>query len=146
LSLGFVICGRRLRNGRKIGLVLGEAELVAFVASSDLTASHGFYGGVLGCHLVEMSEFACAYDVQGMQLRVTLVDNAVRAPHTVLGWRVADIAATVAALLEAGVAFERYDGMIQDEFAIWTAPGGSRIAWFTDPDGNVLSLQQPPAV
>jgi catechol 2,3-dioxygenase-like lactoylglutathione lyase family enzyme len=130
----------------RIGLVLGEAELVAFVASRDLGASHSFYGGVLGCRLVEMSEFACAYDVKGTQLQVTLVDNAVRAPYTVLGWRVADIAATVAALLEAGVAFERYDGMIQDESGIWTAPGGSRIAWFTDPDGNVLSLQQPPAV
>jgi predicted enzyme related to lactoylglutathione lyase len=32
--------------------------------------------------------------------------------------------------------------MEQDDLGIWTTPGGDRIAWFTDPDGNVLSLTQ----
>lgn len=47
-------------------------------------------------------------------------------------------------LAAAGVTFNRYDGMEQDADGVWTAPGGSRIAWFEDPDGNVISLQQPP--
>ncbi len=125
--------------------MLGDADLVAFVASSDLEVSHGFYGDVLGFRLLEASEFANTYDANGTQLRVTLVDSAVQAPYTVLGWRVSDIDATIRALREAGVEFKRYEAMTQDEHGIWIAPGGSRIAWFADPDGNVLALQQPPA-
>ena len=126
--------------------MLGEADLVAFVPCSDLRVSSRFYGEVLGLRQLETSEFASAYDANGTQLRVTLLDTPARAPYTVLGWRVADITATVRALRAAGVAFRRYDGMTQDEDDIWTAPGGSRIAWFTDPDGNILSLQQPSGV
>jgi hypothetical protein len=60
----------------------------------------------------------------------------------VLGWRVTDIAAAVVNFRAAGVRFNRYDGIDQDENDVWTAPGGARIAWFADPDGNTLSLQQ----
>ena len=126
--------------------MLEQADLVAFVACSDLEVSSRFYGGVLGLRLLEASAVANAYDVGGTQLRVTLVDRPSRAPYTVLGWRVPDIGAAVRALRAAGVAFGRYDGMTQDEDGIWTAPGGSRIAWFSDPDGNIISVQQPPAV
>ena len=126
--------------------MLEQADLVAFVACSDLEVSNRFYSGVLGLRLLEKSAVANAYDVGGTQLRVTLVDRPARAPYTVLGWRVPDIGAAVRALRAAGVTFERYDGMTQDEHDIWTAPGGSRIAWFADPDGNVISLQQPPTI
>lgn len=118
---------------------------MAFVPCSDLEVSSLFYGEVLGLRLLETSEFANAYDVNGTQLRVTLVDRPAGAPYTVLGWRVLDIVAAARALREAGVEFKCYDGMIQDEHDIWTAPGGSRIAWFADPDGNIISLQQPSA-
>ncbi|MDQ6835449.1 MAG: VOC family protein [Actinomycetota bacterium] len=127
-------------------MLLGDAELVAFVASRDLEASARFYGGVLGFGLLDASEFANAYDANGRPLRVTLVDRFAPAAHTVLGWRVRDIVATTRALREAGVAFKRYEGMAQDQHDVWVAPGGSRVAWFADPDGNVLSLQQPPSV
>jgi catechol 2,3-dioxygenase-like lactoylglutathione lyase family enzyme len=123
--------------------VLGHADLVAFIASRNLEVSGRFYGDVLGFRLLEASEFANAYDANGTQLRVTLVDSVSEAPYTVLGWRVLDIVATIRALREAGVVFQRYEGMTQDEFDVWIAPGGSRVAWFADPDGNILSLQQP---
>lgn len=123
-----------------------EAALVAFVPCRDLEISGRFYGDVLMLRLLETSEFANAYDVNGTQLRVTLVDRPARAPYTVLGWQVPDLAVAIRALRAAGVAFKRYDGMAQDEHDIWTAPGGSRIAWFADPDSNVISLQQPPAI
>jgi len=126
--------------------VLGDADLVAFTASRNLEVSGRFYGDVLGFRLLEASEFANAYDANGTQLRVTLVDRVSEAPYTVLGWRVLDIVATIRALRQAGVVFQRYEGMTQDEFDVWIAPGGSRVAWFADPDGNVLSLQQPPPV
>ena len=124
--------------------MLGRADLVAFVASRDLGVAGHFYGEVLGFRLLEASEFANAYDANGTQLRVTLVDRVSPAPYTVLGWRVTDIAGTVRELRSAGVVFKRYQGLTQDEDDVWTAPAGSRIAWFGDPDGNVLSLQQPP--
>ena len=126
--------------------VLEDADLVAFAASRDLQVSGRFYGDVLGFRLLEASAFANAYDANGTQLRVTLVNRVARAPYTVLGWRVPDIAATIRALRDAGVVFLRFDGMSQDELGVWLAPGGARVAWFADPDGNILSLQQPPAV
>jgi catechol 2,3-dioxygenase-like lactoylglutathione lyase family enzyme len=125
--------------------VLEDAGLVAFVASRDLEVAGRFYGEVLGFRLLETSTFSNAYDANGTQLRVALVDRVLQAPYTVLGWRLLDIVATIRALREAGVAFKRYEGMAQDEDGVWIAPGGSRVAWFADPDGNVLSLQQPPA-
>ena len=78
-------------------------------------------------------------DANGTMLRVTAVSEVPHARHTVLGWRVTDIAETVARLEAAGVDFARYDGMGQDDHGVWTTPNGDRIAWFTDPDGNVLS-------
>ena len=125
--------------------MLDSADLVAFVPCSDLDVSNRFYRDVLGLRVCETSAFANAYDANGTRLRVTLVDRPARAPYTVLGWRVPDIVAAVRALRGAGVEFERYDGMTQDEHDIWTAPGGSRIAWFADPDGNIISLQQQSA-
>jgi catechol 2,3-dioxygenase-like lactoylglutathione lyase family enzyme len=124
--------------------VLGDADLVAFVASRDLEQSGRFYGEVLGFRLLEASGFANAYDANGTQLRVTLVDRVEQAPYTVLGWRVSDIVTTIRALRQAGVSFKRFEGMTQDEDDVWIAPGGAQVAWFADPDGNVLSLQQPP--
>jgi hypothetical protein len=84
------------------------------------------------------------YDANGTQLRVTLVESGAEAPYTVLGWRVEDIAQTTAELHAAGVRFNRYDGMDQDDNGVWVAPGSMRVAWFSDPDGNTLSIEQEP--
>jgi predicted enzyme related to lactoylglutathione lyase len=97
---------------------------------------------VLGLHHIETTPLANVYDVGGTTLRVTLVQQRAPAPYTVLGWQVADVAATVATLTAGGIAMKRVEGIGQDEAGIWTAPGGARIAWFDDPDGNVLSVGQ----
>ena len=124
--------------------MLADADLVAFVGSTDLEAAEAFYGGVLGLELVESTPFAKVFDAHGTQLRVTRVDAVAGAANTVLGWRVLDLDGKVATLRERGVEPKRYAGLEQDESGAWTAPGGSRIAWFADPDGNTLSLQQNP--
>jgi catechol 2,3-dioxygenase-like lactoylglutathione lyase family enzyme len=116
-------------------------RLVAFVATTDLDRAHDFYGGVLGLSRVEASDFANAYEVGGTTLRVTRVREVVPAPYTVLGFSVGDLSA---AMSELSVQFKRYPGLEQDPEGVWAAPGGSRIAWFEDSDGNTLSLQQPP--
>jgi len=123
--------------------VLTDATIVAFAASTDLDRAHEFYGGVLGLACVEATPFANVYDANGTALRVTRVQQVATAPYTVLGWSVADIGATIAALTANGVEFARFEGVEQDEAGVWTAPGGARLAWFHDPDGNVLSLTQP---
>jgi catechol 2,3-dioxygenase-like lactoylglutathione lyase family enzyme len=123
--------------------MLESAELIAFVATSDVPRTRSFYEEVLGLELVGDDGFALVFDARGTTLRVTQVAEVAVAPYTVLGWLVPDIAAAVAALTGRGVVFERFDGIDQDEHGIWTAPGGRRIAWFKDPDGNTLSVTQP---
>jgi catechol 2,3-dioxygenase-like lactoylglutathione lyase family enzyme len=122
--------------------VLNDAELVAFVATSDLARSREFYEGVLGLAIVEESPFACVVDAHGTMLRITPVAERAEADYTVLGWVIPDIEAAVRELAAAGVTFRRFDGMGQDALGVWNAPGGDRVAWFTDPDGNTLSLTQ----
>jgi len=124
--------------------MLTGAALVAFAATTDLARSHAFYGEVLGLRHVETTPFANVYDAGGTTLRVTLVERVAPAQYTVLGWTVPDVAAAMEDLGTRGLAFERYDGVDQDPAGVWTAPGGARIAWFRDPDGNVLSLTQMP--
>ena len=124
--------------------MLESAELVAFVGSRDLEVSARFYGGVLGLAAIESSPHAEVFESNGTHVRVTRVEHVAPAPYTVLGWKVDDIVVAIGALAAAGVIFNRYDGLAQDEHGVWTAPGGSRIAWFSDPDGNILSLQQTP--
>ena len=121
--------------------MLGQAKQVAFVGVTDLDAAERFYGGVLGLDLLDARPFAVVHDTPAAQLRITLVPEVRAAAYTVLGWTVTDLESEVDRLVEAGVLFNRYDGMAQDDRGIWTAPGGARIAWFLDPDGNTLSLQ-----
>lgn len=128
-----------------MGVILTSAHLVAFVASRGLETADRYYGGVLGFERVESSEFANAYDANGPQLRVTCVDEFSPALDTVLGWRVRDIVTEIEVLRTAGVIFKRYEGMSQDERGVWTSPSGAPIAWFADPDGNTLSLQEASA-
>jgi catechol 2,3-dioxygenase-like lactoylglutathione lyase family enzyme len=122
--------------------MLNSAALVAFVGTTDLDRARGFYGGTLGLPLRDEAPFALVYEAGEVMLRITAVERIDPAPYTVLGWRVADIAAEIAELTGRGVVMRRFDGMAQDELGVWTAPGGSRIAWFPDPDGQVLSLTQ----
>ena len=122
--------------------MLEASEVIAFAASADLRRARDFYEQVLDLRVIEQNDFACVFDANGTMLRVTAVAEVARPGYTVLGWRVADIAATVHGLTERGVVFLRYDGMDQDENGVWTTPGGDKIAWFTDPGGEVLSLTQ----
>jgi catechol 2,3-dioxygenase-like lactoylglutathione lyase family enzyme len=124
--------------------MLATADVIAFVATTDLERARAFYGGVLGLPLIEDDGLALAFDAHGTMLRVTGVRELPPASSTVLGWSVADVAAAVRNLEARDVAVARYAGFEQDEHGIWTAPTGARVAWFTDPDGNVLQLTQLP--
>jgi catechol 2,3-dioxygenase-like lactoylglutathione lyase family enzyme len=122
--------------------MLKTADIIAFVATTKPEQARAFYEGVLGLSLVADDPSAVVFDANGVTLRVAKVQKLDPAPHTVLGWGVANIREVIEALKKKGVVFQRYDGLSQDQLAVWTSPSGARIAWFKDPDGNVLSLTQ----
>jgi catechol 2,3-dioxygenase-like lactoylglutathione lyase family enzyme len=124
-------------------VTLSDAPLVAFVGTTDFARARAFYAATLGLALVGESPLALEFDCAGTMLRVTKVKECRPAPYTVLGWRVEDIGVAVAGLAGKGVRFERYRGLEQDDAGIWKSPGGARVAWFKDLDGNTLSLMEP---
>ena len=122
---------------------LAFATPVTFIMTADAARSRAFYAETLALPLGAQDDFAVVYGLGNTILRVTEISDFAAGPHPALGWRVDDIAAVVAALTAKGVAFTIYEGFGQDASGIWTAPGGvAKVAWFNDPDGNVLSLTQ----
>ena len=120
--------------------MLSSARAVAFLATADAVRARTFCESVLGLRVVDDTPFALVLDGAGTTIRVQKVTMVREAPYTALGWAVERVESTVRALVARGVVFERYPALKQDELGIWTAPGGARVAWFRDPDGNVLSL------
>ena len=120
------------------------ARPVAFILTADRTRAKPFYAGALGLPIRSEDEFAVTFDLgEGATIRLTDLPRHEAADHTVLGWSVPDIGAAVADLKVKGVTFRIYGGFGQDEHGVWSPPGGGAlVAWFTDPDGNVLSLTQ----
>jgi catechol 2,3-dioxygenase-like lactoylglutathione lyase family enzyme len=122
--------------------MLEHGDVIAFLSTTDVSRARAFFAGTLGLRLESESPYAHTFDAHGTMLRVTPVGEVATPGYTVLGWRVADIAATVRGLRGRGVEFVRYDGMEQDALGIWRTPGGDLVAWFEDPDGNTLSVTQ----
>jgi len=121
--------------------MLGSIDIVAFVPTKDTEKARAFYEGVLGLRFVKDDGFALVLDANGIMVRVAKAPFTP-APFTVLGWQVSDIKKVVTGLQRKGVQFERFGFFEQDELGIWTAPTGDKVAWFKDPDGNVLSVSQ----
>jgi catechol 2,3-dioxygenase-like lactoylglutathione lyase family enzyme len=127
--------------------VLGDCKAIAFLGVSDLDQARVFYEEVLGLHIVSQDALSVVADAGGVMIRITQPQAVDPHVYTVLGFDVDDIAAKVRGLTARGVVFERYSffGDSQDDLGVWTAPGGMRVAWFKDPDGNLLSLSEAPS-
>ena len=121
--------------------MLGSIDIVAFVPTRDFEKARAFYEGVLGLRFVKNDGFAMVLDANGIMVRVAKA-QFTPAPFTILGWQVLDIEKIVTGLQGKGVQFERFGFFEQDALGIWTAPSGDKVAWFKDPDGNVLSVSQ----
>jgi catechol 2,3-dioxygenase-like lactoylglutathione lyase family enzyme len=116
---------------------------VTFVVTRDRQRAKSFYGDLLGLPMLGEDDFAAVYDLGGIMLRLSSVEDHEPSPHTVLGWDTPDIVEAALALREKGVTCTVYEGFGQDELGIWTSPDGrAKVAWFNDPDGNVLSLTE----
>ena len=121
-------------------MTLANARLQTLIWSADIERSRDFYGQVLGLPLAGQSHGALVYRVGSGTLRVSPVPSTIPSEHTVIGFEVEDVASVVAELSAAGVEFERFEGFSHDHNGIWTAPDGTTVAWFRDPDGNLISL------
>jgi catechol 2,3-dioxygenase-like lactoylglutathione lyase family enzyme len=121
--------------------MLTSSKMLGFVPTKDAIKARAFYEGKLGFQFVSDDAFALVVKAGESKIRIAKGAEFTPAAYTVLGWEVADIDEVVDWLAKRGVAFEKYP-FVKDERGIWTAPSGDKVAWFKDPDGNVLSLSQ----
>ena len=122
--------------------MLGDRQPIAFVTITDPERSLAFYRDALGLELIADEQFALVFRLGPIRLRLAKSPEVHPSPATTLGWQVDDIHEELASLLERGVAPLRYPQLEQDAAGVWTSPSGAQVAWFGDPDGNVLSLTE----
>ncbi|MEP6834740.1 MAG: VOC family protein [Gemmatimonas sp.] len=119
-------------------------KMIGFVVATDFDRAKEFYGTKLGFRQLNEDDHGMTFDANGSYLRVTRAQTFTPAQGTVLGWNVSDMHATIRALTERGVLFEQFNlpFMKQDDLGVWATPGGDEVAWFKDPEGNVLSISK----
>ena len=123
--------------------MLASGKLAGFLATTDYDKAREFYEGKLGFEFVRLDQYALVMRVGGHNIRISKIPNFTPRQGTVLGWEVTDIVAVASWLRDRGVELEKYPFVQDQELGIWTAPGGAKVAWFQDPDGNILSVGQP---
>ena len=117
-------------------------KTILFLATANPDKARNFYEDLLGLEFVADEFPALVFRVGGSMLRIQKVETVRKAQYTALGWEVEDLRATIKRLRDAGVVFQRYEGLDQDEDKVWQSPSGALVAWFEDPDGNILSLTE----
>jgi catechol 2,3-dioxygenase-like lactoylglutathione lyase family enzyme len=129
----------KLTEGRKM---LASSKIIGFVPTKDSVKARGFYEGILQFEFVSDDMFALVMKAGETMLRIGKAQDFTPAPYTVLGWEVSNIEEIVRWLQKRGVALEKFPFVQDKELGIWTTPDGDKVAWFRDPDGNVLSVSQ----
>lgn len=124
--------------------MLTNHKLKAFLPTTNPERAKQFYLKTLGLKLISEDDYALEFEGMGSSLRITKVESFEPHPFTALGWNVSELAALVKSLSDLGVGFVNYSSFEQDHLGIWTAPSKAKIAWFKDPDGNLLSLTEMP--
>jgi catechol 2,3-dioxygenase-like lactoylglutathione lyase family enzyme len=122
--------------------MLAKIKLKAFIPTVKPEKAKSFYKDILGLKLISEDKYGLEFDSNGTRLRINTVKEFKPHSFTVLGWDVENITSTIKSLNKKGITCEKYDFLEQDELGIWTAPGGTRVAWFRDPDNNILSLSE----
>ena len=122
--------------------MFSQEKSTAFIPTVTPEKARSFYKDVLGLTLLSEDNFALEFDANGTLLRVSIVQELTPQSFTILGWNVSDIHATIKSLNKKGIECNKYDFLEQDNPGVWISPGGSKVAWFKDPDGNVLSLTE----
>jgi catechol 2,3-dioxygenase-like lactoylglutathione lyase family enzyme len=123
--------------------MLSNCNIIGFIPTTDATRARAFYVDTLKLKFIADDQFALVVQTNSNNIRIVRLDSFTPAPFTILGWEVSDIDKEANELAAAGVTFEKYP-FVADPSGIWSAPGGAKVAWFKDPDGNVLSISQHP--
>ncbi|HXL22662.1 MAG TPA: VOC family protein [Candidatus Dormibacteraeota bacterium] len=129
-----------LSSGLSSGLT--SAKMMGFVLTKDYDKARAFFEGKLGFAFVSLDQFALVMKAGENMIRISKVPNSTALQSTVLGWEVQDVEAVVKWLKGRGVDCEKYPFVQDKELGIWSTPNGDKVAWFKDPDGNVLSVSQ----
>jgi catechol 2,3-dioxygenase-like lactoylglutathione lyase family enzyme len=124
--------------------MLATAKLVGFIPTKDYDQARAFYEGKLGFQFISQDQFALVLKAGAHTIRITKIPNFTPLQGTILGWDVEDIVAVATWLRERGAAPEKYPFVKDQDLGIWAAPSGAKVAWFKDPDGNILSISQHP--
>jgi catechol 2,3-dioxygenase-like lactoylglutathione lyase family enzyme len=122
--------------------MLTSGKMIGFVPTTDSKRARDFYEGKLGFQFVSDDQFALVMRAGDNMVRIAKAGKFSPAPYTVLGWEVTKIEDEVRTLVGRGVVFEKYPFVEDQETGIWVTPNGDKVAWFKDPDGNVLSLSE----
>ena len=125
--------------------MLDSAKLVGFVPTTDYEKARAFYEGKLGFKFVTLDQYALVLQVGAHRIRISKVPNFKPLQGTILGWEVENIEAAAKWLGDRGVATEKFPFVQDRELGIWTTPNGDKVAWFKDPDGNILGVSQHPS-
>ena len=122
--------------------MLASGKLMGFIPTADYDRARAFYEGKLGFEFVSLDQFALVMRVGGHMIRIAKVPGFAPSQGTILGWQVGDVDAAARWLNDRGATTEKYPFVQDQKLGIWTAPTGDKVAWFKDPDGNVLSVSQ----
>lgn len=122
--------------------MLRNSKIIGFAPTKDAAKAKDFYVGKLGLEFVSDDEYALVLNANGNMLRVVKAGDFKPVHYTVLGWEVTNIESVAAGLKNRGVTFEQYPFIQDKELGIWTTPSGDKVAWFKDPDDNVLSISE----
>jgi catechol 2,3-dioxygenase-like lactoylglutathione lyase family enzyme len=126
--------------------MLASGKLIGFIPTTDYDRSRAFYEGKLGCTFISLDQFAMVLDLGGSMIRVVKIPNSTPSHATILGWQVTDVRSVAQWLTSRGVELEKYPFVEDKELGVWVTPAGNSVAWFKDPDGNVLSISSHDAV
>lgn len=122
--------------------MLASGKLAGFIPTKDHEKARAFYEGKLGCEFVSLDQYALVMRLGGHVIRIVKLPKYTPLQATILGWQLEDIRSTARWLQDRGVELEKYPFVQERELGIWTAPNRDQVAWFKDPDGNVLSVSQ----
>jgi catechol 2,3-dioxygenase-like lactoylglutathione lyase family enzyme len=125
---------------REEAKMLASGKMVGFVPTKDYEKARAFYEGKLGFDFVSLDQYALGMSVGGHRIRITKMPNFTPFQGTILGWEVDDITSVANWLRDRGVSLGKYPFAQDRELGIWTTPSGDKVAWFKDPDGNILSI------
>lgn len=122
--------------------MLASSKMIGFVPTKNSSKARTFYEGKLGFQFVSDDQFALVMKAGENMVRIAKTKDFTPAAYTVLGWEVKKIEKVVSWLKGRGVVFEKYPFIQNQESGIWETPNGDKVAWFKDPDGNVLSVSE----